>query len=41
MAVGGGVRTLGFLALHRHSRLVLAAGWGTDPLPYTEYVDES
>ncbi|WP_367326157.1 serpin family protein [Streptomyces sp. HUAS ZL42] len=29
-------RPFGFLALHRHSRLVLAAGWVTDPLPYPE-----
>jgi serine protease inhibitor len=27
-------RPFGFLALHRHSRLVLAAGWVTDPEPY-------
>lgn len=27
-------RPFGFLALHRHSRLVLAAGWVTDPLPF-------
>ncbi|MCH5676593.1 serpin family protein [Streptomyces gilvus] len=27
-------RPFGFLALHRHTRLVLAAGWITDPLPY-------
>ncbi|MEV5879993.1 serpin family protein [Streptomyces sp. NPDC052101] len=33
-------RPFGFLALHRHSRLVLAAGWVTDPLPYPEYTDE-
>ena len=30
-------RPFGFLALHRHSRLVLAAGWVTDPLPFPEY----
>ncbi|MFF7473916.1 hypothetical protein [Streptomyces sp. NPDC008092] len=30
-------RPFGFLALHRHSRLVLAAGWVTDPLPLPEY----
>ncbi|MGW1611051.1 serpin family protein [Streptomyces sp. NPDC002285] len=29
-------RPFGFLALHRHSRLVLAAGWVTDPQPYRE-----
>jgi serine protease inhibitor len=29
-------RPFGFLALHRHTRLVLAAGWVTDPLPYPE-----
>jgi serine protease inhibitor len=29
-------RPFGFLALHRHSRLVLAAGWVTDPLPFRE-----
>ncbi|MFF4020336.1 serpin family protein [Streptomyces sp. NPDC001843] len=29
-------RPFGFLALHRHSRLVLAAGWVTDPLPFPE-----
>ncbi|MFE0253638.1 serpin family protein [Streptomyces sp. NPDC059010] len=29
-------RPFGFLALHRHSRLVLAAGWVTDPAPYRE-----
>ncbi|MGJ5753595.1 serpin (serine protease inhibitor) [Streptomyces puniciscabiei] len=33
-------RPFGFLALHRHSRLVLAAGWVTDPLPLPEYPDE-
>jgi hypothetical protein len=33
-------RPFGFLALHRHSRLVLAAGWVTDPLPFPEYPDE-
>ncbi|OLZ67249.1 hypothetical protein AV521_25745 [Streptomyces sp. IMTB 2501] len=27
-------RPFGFLAPHRHSRLVPAAGWVTDPLPY-------
>lgn len=32
-------RPFGFLALHRTSRLVLAAGWITDPRPYPE--DES
>ncbi|MFH9799902.1 serpin family protein [Streptomyces virginiae] len=30
-------RPFGFLALHRHTRLVLAAGWVTDPLPAPEY----
>ncbi|MEU9447770.1 serpin family protein [Streptomyces sp. NPDC048277] len=30
-------RPFGFLALHRHSRLVLAAGWVTDPLPFPEH----
>ncbi|NKQ26790.1 serpin family protein [Streptomyces galbus] len=29
-------RPFGFLALHRHIRLVLAAGWVTDPLPWQE-----
>ncbi|MFD6491811.1 serpin family protein [Streptomyces sp. NPDC059944] len=29
-------RPFGFLALHRHTRLVLMAGWVTDPLPYPE-----
>ncbi|MCX5560470.1 serpin family protein [Streptomyces sp. NBC_00038] len=29
-------RPFGFLALHRTSRLVLAAGWVTDPKPYRE-----
>ncbi|MGW1956576.1 serpin family protein [Streptomyces sp. NPDC001920] len=29
-------RPFGFLALHRHTRLVLAAGWVTDPEPYRE-----
>ncbi|MFF1682975.1 serpin family protein [Streptomyces sp. NPDC058256] len=29
-------RPFGFLALHRTSRLVLAAGWVTDPEPYRE-----
>ncbi|MET8801801.1 serpin family protein [Streptomyces sp. NPDC004546] len=33
-------RPFGFLALHRHSRLVLAAGWVTDPLPYPDHPDE-
>ncbi|MCF2125889.1 serpin family protein [Strepomyces sp. STD 3.1] len=32
-------RPFGFLAVHRHSRLVLAAGWVDDPEPYRE--DES
>ncbi|WEO95573.1 hypothetical protein A6P39_016940 [Streptomyces sp. FXJ1.172] len=30
-------RPFGFLALQRHSRLVPAAGWVTDPLPFPEY----
>ncbi|MFE5623443.1 serpin family protein [Streptomyces virginiae] len=30
-------RPFGFLALHRHTRLVLTAGWVTDPLPAPEY----
>ncbi|MFB6850179.1 serpin family protein [Streptomyces sp. NPDC056373] len=30
-------RPFGFLALHRHTRLVLTAGWVTDPLPSPEY----
>ncbi|MER6060379.1 serpin family protein [Streptomyces sp. NPDC001792] len=34
-------RPFGFLALHRHSRLVLAAGWVTDPLPYPDHPDEA
>ncbi|MGE7387211.1 serpin family protein [Streptomyces sp. NPDC004126] len=29
-------RPFGFLAVHRTSRLVLAAGWVTDPLPYEQ-----
>ncbi|MFH9816522.1 serpin family protein [Streptomyces sp. NPDC017230] len=29
-------RPFGFLAVHRHSRLVLAAGWVTDPEPHRE-----
>ncbi len=29
-------RPFGFLAPHRHTRLVLAAGWVTDPEPYRE-----
>ncbi|KOU70087.1 proteinase inhibitor I4 serpin [Streptomyces sp. MMG1533] len=29
-------RPFGFLAVHRHTRLVLAAGWVTDPEPYPE-----
>ncbi|MDN3026514.1 serpin family protein [Streptomyces sp. S.PB5] len=29
-------RPFGFLALHRHTRLVLAAGWVTDPTAYPE-----
>ncbi|EST32278.1 hypothetical protein M878_15190 [Streptomyces roseochromogenus subsp. oscitans DS 12.976] len=29
-------RPFGFLALHRHARLVPAAGWVTDPPPYPE-----
>ncbi|MFJ3623832.1 serpin family protein [Streptomyces iakyrus] len=30
-------RPFGFLALHRHTQLVLTAGWVTDPLPFPEY----
>ncbi|MFJ7295710.1 hypothetical protein [Streptomyces collinus] len=30
-------RPFGFLALHRHTRLVLTAGWVTDPLLFPEY----
>ncbi|MEU9572428.1 hypothetical protein AB0D62_21680 [Streptomyces massasporeus] len=30
-------RPLGFLAPHRHTRLVLTAGWVTDPLPFPAY----
>ncbi|MFG3722536.1 serpin family protein [Streptomyces massasporeus] len=30
-------RPFGFLAVHRHTRLVLTAGWVTDPLPCPEY----
>ncbi|MFF7870846.1 serpin family protein [Streptomyces qaidamensis] len=33
-------RPFGFLALHRHTRLVLTAGWVTDPLPFPEYGSE-
>ncbi|MEU3337994.1 serpin family protein [Streptomyces sp. NPDC006668] len=33
-------RPFGFLALHRHTRLVLTAGWITDPLPYPRYDEE-
>ncbi|MFE0821733.1 serpin family protein [Streptomyces sp. NPDC058794] len=29
-------RPFGFLAVHRHTRLVLAAGWVTDPEPFRE-----
>ncbi|MGW5640994.1 serpin family protein, partial [Streptomyces sp. NPDC003832] len=29
-------RPFGFLALHRHTRLVLTAGWVTDPMPCPE-----
>jgi serine protease inhibitor len=29
-------RPFGFLALHRHTRPVLTAGWVTDPLPFPE-----
>lgn len=32
-------RPFGFLALHRTSRLVLAAGWVTDPEPFREDVE--
>ncbi|MER6348555.1 serpin family protein [Streptomyces sp. NPDC001595] len=34
-------RPFGFLALHRHTRLVLAAGWVTDPEPFREDEDEN
>ncbi|MFJ4277571.1 serpin family protein [Streptomyces massasporeus] len=30
-------RPFGFLAVHRHTRLVLTAGWVTDPLPCPEH----
>ncbi|MEU8795358.1 serpin family protein [Streptomyces sp. NPDC048643] len=33
-------RPFGFLALHRHTRLVLMAGWVTDPLPLPEYDED-
>jgi serine protease inhibitor len=33
-------RPFGFLAVHRHTRLVLAAGWVTDPEPYREDEDQ-
>uniref|UniRef100_A0AAU2JLD3 Proteinase inhibitor I4 serpin n=1 Tax=Streptomyces sp. NBC_00049 TaxID=2903617 RepID=A0AAU2JLD3_9ACTN len=33
-------RPFGFLAVHRASRLVLAAGWVTDPQPYIEVREE-
>ncbi|MFC7897982.1 serpin family protein [Streptomyces sp. NPDC057381] len=33
-------RPFGFLAVHRHTRLVLAAGWVTDPEPFREDEDE-
>ncbi|MEU2541752.1 serpin family protein [Streptomyces iakyrus] len=33
-------RPFGFLALHRHTRLVLTAGWVTDPLLLPEYDGE-
>ncbi|WP_405681175.1 hypothetical protein [Streptomyces sp. NBC_00048] len=33
-------RPFGFLAVHRASRLVLAAGWVTEPQPYIEVRDE-
>ncbi|MEW5531245.1 serpin family protein [Streptomyces virginiae] len=33
-------RPFGFLALHRHTRLVLTAGWVTDPLPAPEYDED-
>ncbi|WP_342786964.1 hypothetical protein [Streptomyces tailanensis] len=29
-------RPFGFLAVHRDTRLVLAAGWVTDPEPFRE-----
>ncbi|MGW0903802.1 serpin family protein [Streptomyces sp. NPDC002853] len=34
-------RPFGFLAVHRTSRLVLAAGWVTDPEPFREDEEES
>ncbi|RKT02722.1 serpin (serine protease inhibitor) [Streptomyces sp. 3211.6] len=34
-------RPFGFLAVHRTSRLVLAAGWVTDPLPYARPAEKS
>ncbi|MGW7526523.1 serpin family protein [Streptomyces sp. NPDC054783] len=34
-------RPFGFLALHRHSRLVLAAGWVTDPVPLRRHPEDS
>ncbi|MGW1544629.1 serpin family protein [Streptomyces sp. NPDC002309] len=33
-------RPFGFLALHRHSRLVLTAGWVTDPEPHPGETEE-
>ncbi|MEV8553079.1 serpin family protein [Streptomyces glaucescens] len=33
-------RPFGFLAVHRHTRLVLAAGWATDPEPFREDEDD-
>ncbi|MET9044915.1 serpin family protein [Streptomyces sp. NPDC004362] len=33
-------RPFGFLAVHRTSRLVLAAGWVTEPVPHPGYEDE-
>ncbi|MEV7545348.1 serpin family protein [Streptomyces sp. NPDC089915] len=34
-------RPFGFLAVHRASRLVLAAGWVSDPLPYAELPEKT
>lgn len=33
-------RPFGFLALHRHTRLVLTAGWVTDPMPFPEHGED-
>ncbi|MFC8346508.1 serpin family protein [Streptomyces sp. NPDC057280] len=34
-------RPFGFLAVHRHTRLVLSAGWVTEPAEYTEDPEDS